>query len=249
MAGFENLLVALLFLLPGFLTSRLISARTPALGKEASDFQDTLGSLLRSVYIHLFIAPIFIILIWYFRFLNNATLSDAVFNGGLQVYYVTRPFEVTILLFVWLFSSFLLALFFGYKWDPLEALFLKLVNKTGTESEDLFYQLRKNTEERRKKGQKNNQLWMQVRLKNSCVYQGEFSFIGYRHDGMSRELLLTNVTYISNAIQETESISAQNISTKFDFVYIDISNCESIEILFGANSEDNQYPRPQNKGS
>ena len=53
----ETLLVALAFLLPGFLASRLIAAKTPAVGRQPSAFEETLESLLRSMSIHLIIAP------------------------------------------------------------------------------------------------------------------------------------------------------------------------------------------------
>ena len=192
---FDNLLVALVFLLPGFLTSRLIAARTPAMGREVSTFQETFESLLRSVYIHLIIAPIIYLVVVCFTQKNNASIIDGILRDGLQTYYLTRPLQVVTLLFGWLVGAFLLATFFGYKWDPLHVLFSKLVKKTGTKSEDIFYQLREYVVDKRGGGEKDFQWWIQARLKNGFTYQGEFCFVGYRHDGKSRELMLANVVF------------------------------------------------------
>ena len=54
----EGLLITLAFLLPGFLASRLIAARTPAVGRRPTAFEETLESLLRSVYINLVVAAL-----------------------------------------------------------------------------------------------------------------------------------------------------------------------------------------------
>jgi len=162
---FNNLLVALVFLLPGFLTSLLISARTPAVGRDVSAFRETFESLLRSVYIHLLIAPVFIAVFWFLFVRGDTNLLNQINKSGLQTYYVTHPFETIILLLAWLFAAFLLAFVLGYKWDPLEVFLSKLVNRTGTKSEDMFYLLRQYEAHRQKSGQENNQLWVQARLK------------------------------------------------------------------------------------
>ena len=228
---FDNLLVALVFLLPGFLTSRLIAARTPAMGREISIFQETFESLLRSVYIHLIIAPIIYLVIVCFIAKNTTSIIDRILRDGLQAYYLAQPLQVVALLFGWLVGAFLLATFFGYKWDPLDVLFSKLVKKTGTKSEDIFYQLREYVVSRRNNGEKDFQFWIQARLKNGYTYQGEFYFVGYPHDGMSRELMLANVTFFPYPAQ----IEGQTQSKPkcYDFVLIEVENCESLEILFG----------------
>jgi len=228
---FDNLFIALAFLLPGFLTSRLILTRTPAMGRERSPFQDTFESLLRSVYIHLLLAPIFFTVIVCFLIKNDAILLDRIQKEGLQAYYLARPLETTIVLFLWLFTAFVLAIIFGYKWDPLEALFSKLVNKTGTKSEDLFYQLRELVTIQRDKGKKDAQLWIQARLKNGYTYRGEFVFAGYRHDGMSRKLMLSNVKFFPYPAQIAGPIQSEPKS--YDYVVINVDNCESLEVLLG----------------
>jgi len=228
---FNNLVVALVFLLPGFLTSRLIAARTPAMGRAISTFQETFESLLRSVYIHLIIAPILYLVIVCFIAKNNTLIIDNILREGPQAYYLAQPLQVVTLLFWWLVGAFLLAIFFGYKWDPLDVLFSQLVKKTGTKSEDIFYQLREYVVSRRKNGEKNFQFWIQARLKNGYTYEGEFYFVGYRHDGMSRELMLANVTFFPYPAQIEGQ--PQGKSQWYDFVLIDVENCESLEILFG----------------
>lgn len=230
----NNLIVAIVFLLPGFLTSRLISTRTPAVGRETSAFQETFESLLRSVYIHLLIFPFIFAVFWGFFVGNNPYLLNKINIDGLQVYYLLRPLETILLFFIWLFSAFLLAIFFGYKWDPLDVLLSKLVNKTGTKSEDLFYQLREYAVARVDAGQENNQLWVQARLKNGYTYRGKLVFAGYRHDGMSRELMLADVLFFPYPVQATEQINSK--PKKYDFVLIDFSNCDSLETLFGKAS-------------
>lgn len=224
-----NLTVALVFLLPGFLTSRLISARTPAIGREVSTFQETFESLLRSVYIHLTIAPFFFIVVWVFLARSSPSLLDQIYKIGPQAYYTAQPFVVIALLFGWLLAAFLLAAVFGYKWDPLDVLLSKLVNTTGTKSEDLFYQLREYINV--SKDSEKKELWVQARLKNGYAYRGKLVFAGYRHDGMSRELMLADVKFFPYPVQTTEEIKGG--PKLYDFVLIDVANCDSLEVLLG----------------
>lgn len=232
--GIEGLLTALAFLLPGFLTSRLISARTPAVGKDISAFQETFESLLRSVYIHLIIAPIVFVIVKYILIKGDFILISRINSEGIQAYYLARPFQVTLLLFVWLFFAFVLALVFGSVWDPLEALFNRLVKKTGTSSEDVFYQLRDYVAKRREHGEEDCQLWIQARLKNGYTYQGEFVFAGYRQDGLSRELMLTHVKFFPYPAQTAEQVKGE--PKLYDFVLIDVANCNSLEVLLGRDA-------------
>ena len=229
---FNNLLVALVFLLPGFLTSRLIAARTPAMGKEASVFQETFESLLRSVYIHLVILPLIYLVEVYAIRGGNSNVFYSILRDMLKGDYYTQASLVITLFFSWLVGAFSLATIFGYFWDPLEVLFSKLVKKTGTKSEDIFYQLREHVVNKRDAGEKNYQFWIQTRLKNGCKYQGEFYFVGYRHDGMSREIVLANVTFFPAQVDG----QPQGVSQKYNFVMLDLANCESLEVLFSNSS-------------
>lgn len=54
----ESLIVALVVIVPGFLTSYLVNARTPAMGESVSAFWETLESLLRSLIIQILALPI-----------------------------------------------------------------------------------------------------------------------------------------------------------------------------------------------
>lgn len=229
--GFESFVIALVFFLPGFFTSRLIAARTPAIGKEISIFQETLESLFRSVYIHLAIIPLIFIIVRFLILQKNPLLLARVYQEGIQVYYSVHPIETLAISFFWLCAAFLLALFFGYKWDPIETLFAKLAKKTGTASEDIFYQLREFTVKERESGKEDYQLWIQARLKNGYTYRGELVFAGYRRENLSRELMLTNVKFFPYPVQTTEQPKAE--PRLYDFVLIDMANCDSLEVLFG----------------
>lgn len=61
--GIESLVISISFILPGFITTRLINARTASIGREQSIFEETTESLLRSVYINLIIGSIFTLFI------------------------------------------------------------------------------------------------------------------------------------------------------------------------------------------
>jgi len=228
---FSNLLVALVFLLPGFLTSRLIAARTPAIGRAVSTFQETFESLLRSICIHLVIAPFAFVFVKYVLLSGDHTLISRIDNEGVQAYYIARPFQVTLLLFGWLVFAFVVAFVFGYVRDPFEIMFNVLVKKTRTSSEDVFYQLTDHVAKLRIDGKSDAQLWIQARLKNGYIYQGEFAFVGYRHDGLSRELMLTNVTFFSHPTPNGEH--AKGEAELYKFVVIDVANCDSLEVLIG----------------
>src|SRR5215216_5262658 len=95
---FNNLLVALVFLLPGFLTSRLLAARTPAMGREVSIFQETFESLLRSVYIHLIIAPIVYFVVLHLVAKNDTAVIDTILRNGIQAYYLAQPLQIVTIL-------------------------------------------------------------------------------------------------------------------------------------------------------
>ena len=213
------------------MTSRLIAARTPAVGKEASVFQETFESLLRSVCIHLLIIPFVIVLVKYNLLKGDFDLIDRINNEGIQAFYLARPFQVILILFGWLILAFVLAFVFGYWRDPLEFWFNRLVKKTGTSSEDVFYQLRDYVAKRRESEEVDCQLWIQARLKNGYTYQGEFAFAGYRQDGLSRELMITNVTFFPYPAQTGEQPKGE--TKLYNFVIIDVANCDSLDVLLG----------------
>jgi hypothetical protein len=221
--GIDSLLIAMVFILPGFLTSRLVSARTPAAGRETSTFDETAESLLRSVYINFasgaFVWGVLFISIYCFHifpFLQQPFTMQG-FIGLLNAH---LEYLIAIIV-IWLAISFAVAIFFGSIWDPLDVLLRKLSKKTGTVSEDPLYILRQAVIDVRKV-KENSQLWIQVRLKNGGIYQGEFIFAGYRRDGLSREILLTHVKFFPKD-------SDQFILC--DYVFLDLANSESVEAI------------------
>jgi hypothetical protein len=187
-------------------------------------------SLLRSVYIHIILAPFVFTLVKYIFIGGDFALISRINNEGMQAYYLARPFQATLVLFGWLFFAFVLALIFGYKWDPLEALFSYLVKQTGSASEDIFYQLIKQVINQREQGRGKYQLWIQARLKNGYTYRGEFYFAGYRHNGLSRELVLANVKFYPYPVQIGENPAGE--PKLYNFVLLDAANCDSLEFLF-----------------
>lgn len=225
----EGLLIALAFLLPGFLTSRLIAARTPAAGRHPSAFEEALESLLRSVSIHLIIVPMLLVVVWFILLRDDPGLKWRICSEGLQAYYDTRPLEVSFVLWGWLVAAFSIALLFGCRWDPTECVLQRLARSTGTLSEDPFYLLPQRVAERREQGQESCQLWVQARLKNGYTYRGELVVMGYRDEDKSRELLLANVKFFPYPAQATdEPCSSPKL---YDFAFIDVANCESLEVL------------------
>ncbi len=212
------------FILPGFLTSRLVSARTPSVGREISTFDETSESLLRSVYIN-FVSGILVIGVFFvsagcFRVLPS--LQSQIRLLGFIGFLKTQLDYLIIIVAIWLAASFAVAVFFGSKWDPLDVLLKKLSKKTGTVSEDPLYILLQKVIGLRNEGKKKSQLWIQVRLKNKSIYQGEFVFAGYRRDSLSREMLLTHVKYF---------LENSNQFIACDYVFLDLANSESVEVI------------------
>jgi len=222
--GIDSLLIAMAFILPGFLTSRLVSARTPSVGRETSTFDETSESLLRSVYINfvsgVLVFGVFFVSACFFRVLPS--LQSQIRLQGFVGFLNTHLDYLITIVAIWLAGSFAVAVFFGSKWDPLDILLKKLSKKTGTVSEDPLYILRQEVIDLRGEGKTNSQLWIQVRLKNSGIYQGEFVFAGYRRDSLSREVLLTHVKYFPN---NSDPFIA------CDYVFLDLANSESVEAI------------------
>lgn len=220
---FDSLIIALAFLLPGFLTSRLVAARTADIERESSIFNETLSSLLRSFYIQLVTTPIFLFVAGIYL-LNNQKILSQLLIDGLQTYLNTRPFLFLLIVFAWLLTAFLLALIFGYKWDLLDFLIRKLGKKSGIYFDDPFSILLEQAKARGDKDTGRYQVWIQAKLKSNAVYQGELVFGGFRQQGLSRELLLANVTSLREKPNSEDEIQT------FDFAFLDLKNCESIDV-------------------
>ena len=197
----EALLVALAFVLPGFVTSKLVVARTPSVSREISAFEQTLESLLRSLSIHLILAPLVLVFVRFCLLQDDSALLAQVYAAGVQAYGAARPFEASAVLLGWLISAFVVAVLFGSIWDPTHALLERLATRTGTLSEDPFYLLRQKVANRRKQGHPHAQLWVQARLKNGHTYRGELMVAGYRDEDKSREFLLANAKFFPYVVQ------------------------------------------------
>ncbi len=233
--GVDTLIIFLAFILPGFLTSRLIAVRTPALGRQPSPFEETSESLLRSIYIHLIIAPIIFILLRLYLLRVNPDILQRIYDDGLMVYVNGQPFLVVFVILFWLIMAFVLAIFFGYKWDPLDYIGNKLADKVGTVTVDSYYLLRQIVSSKREAGENFTQLWLQVRLKNGYKYQGELVFISYDKDGNGRELMLANVIFFPFAAQTSGEPSFE--PENYDYVFLNTANCESIEVMISQLNE------------
>ena len=225
----EGLLITLAFLLPGFLTSRLIAARTPAAARKSTAFEETLNSLLKSVSIHLIIGLIVLVLaaVGFLLIENGPALLSRIYSEALQAYYGARPVEVIFVLFGWLVVAFFLALVFGCICDPIESLLQHLATRANTLSVDPFYLLINRAVQSREQGQERCALWVQARLKNGYTYRGQLLVAGYRDKDKSRELLLENVKFFPDPAQTTDE--PHSPPQLYNFAVIDVANCESLE--------------------
>lgn len=232
----EGLLVAVVLLLPGFLTSRMIAARTRSVGEpRISALEMTLDSLLRSVFIHLIIAPIALVVLRFHLTRNHPlVLAYVLYSKGPKGYYDTLPVEVLHVLYIWLLLAFLIALFFGYQWDPINQLLLRLRTSAKNLRQDPFWIVTDRLAEIEQHRQESLQLWIQARLKNGSIYQGEYVFVGYRDQQESRELLLAHATRLPPPAVAADE---PRLPPKYyEFVHIDVGNCESLDMLLASKA-------------
>jgi hypothetical protein len=227
--NFEALLVTLVFILPGFLTSRLVESRTPARSRQTSAFSDTIESLVRSVYLQAILGVGVIVLLIILRALNSE-LHACIFQQGIQACSAQHPVQAFTVLITWLIATLGLATLFGAYWDPLDYAYRKIGAKVGNEFKDLFYMPVEIASLQRKQGNARYQLWLQVRLKNGYTYRGELNQVSLPANGENRELLLSHVKFFPYPAQVE---GAPNYPPRtYDHVYIDMANCESIEMLY-----------------
>jgi hypothetical protein len=227
--NFEALLVTLAFILPGFLTSRLVESRTPARLRQASAFSDTIESLVRSVYLQAILGVGVIALLVVLRALNSE-LHTCMFQQGIQACVTQHPVQAFAMFIIWLIATLGLATIFGAYWDPLDYAYRKIGSKVGNESKDIFYIPMEFATLQRKRGLVGYQLWLQVRLKNGYTYRGELSQVSLPASGENRELLLSHVNFFPYPAQVEGPLSCP--PHKYDHVYINVANCESIEMLY-----------------
>lgn len=244
----EVLLITFVFLTPGFLTSRLLEARTPALSRRPTPFEQTLESLLRSAVIHLIIAVAILGSLWIISPQYDAALVERIGAEGLSAYYSARPLEALTGSILWLCAAFILATLFGCVWDPIDFALNRVAENAGLLSVDVLYFLRRIVADAREETDRPCQLWVQARLNNGYTYQGEFVVGGYRREGKPRELLLANVKFFpfpAQAVAEHPSPPKA-----YDYAVIDLSNCLSLEfITTDAEVPDQVSARPSSSGA
>jgi len=216
----EALFISIGFILPGFLTIKLINSRTPVRSRKSSVFEETSISLLRSFYINLIIYSIFLAIFQYWIIPANPEIFLDDLNVAIKEFININSIRTIWFVLLCLSSSFGLATFFGCFFDPLDRLISYLANKSGSFQRDVLATL---TDEVRKlrKDNKKAELWALARMNNNDIYYGEFTMSSYRNEGEPREILLSHVTY--------QSSTDLSIMEQRDYVFIDFSSCISIE--------------------
>ncbi len=226
--GLESLVIVVAFIVPGFLTSKLIASKTPRRRIESSTFEDTAESILRSVYINLLVAALALLL--YHGYFRSQAIPEIqqLQSAGPVKFGQNHPLIAIQVSLIWLAVAFAFATFFGAVWDPLYALMNRLSKFYGGLSEDAFALIRGYALSRRKESGLPSQVWIRARINSGTVYQGEFVFASFKEPGQDRELLLTNVSYLQQDSTEKGDQSDQRL----DFVLIELSSGDSIEFKF-----------------
>ena len=222
--GLESFLVALLFVLPGFLTSRLIDARTPAASSQPSAFHETADSLLRSAIVHILIVLVIFPVLYAALVSFSPSTIPAMRSEGVPRFFASRPDLIPIVAALWSLVAFSIAGFFGFKWDPLQVLLSRLNKGQGTITDDLMSLLVSALHRARNRDPR-SQLWVQVRTATGHTYQGEFVFGSYRVKDLNRELLLAAVTHFSPPADKTSPAPQEAI----DYALLDLSKCDPVE--------------------
>lgn len=224
--GLNSVLLAIIFLLPGFLTSTLVNARTPAKPPSLSAFHETAQSLLRSAYIHLLLGLIVVSA----SLCLSSALAYSVPSNLDAAYFVAlisaNPIPTTLIGLAWLTAAFFLAAFFGSWKDPLDSLVKRLHKEAGKVSEDAFHLLTEEVEARRRSGAEGVQLWVQATTTADHVFQGQFFYASYPDAEQPRELLLAQVLHY-------DPVSAKPPRRKtgpHDFVYLRMDSCHALEL-------------------
>lgn len=218
----ESLLVALVVIVPGFLTSYLVNARTPAMGESVSAFWETLESLLRSLIIQILALPILGLIL---RFVVlTPTRLNRIAELGLNGFVIARPFLSLTVLLSWMVLALLIAFLLGAFWDPLQFFSDQLANTKGTASLDPWYRVYSDTMAIRKHNPE-AQLWILVRIKDGDVYTGEFDQITFRTNEKSRELLLRHVTHH----QDYGKPTCKQI--QLSYILVDAAKCDCLEVI------------------
>ena len=178
---------------------------------------------MRSVYIDLIVASLLLLVVQFLFIPSRQDIFSSSFRVGIANIAQHEPFLLIWFFIIWLISSFVLAFLFGYFWDPLHYFMERLVQSTGTLTEDPLYLIRTFTQEKRVSENNLSQLWVRPRMKDGGQYQGEFVFGGYRSEETSREIVLSQAIYYPPGSQQP--------SKKMDFVFLDTSNCIGVDFI------------------
>lgn len=217
--GLESILMAIPFILPGFLTTHLVKSRTPAAKKSESSFNEVTESLLRSVIIIIILGAITLLLFEFVFLPKNPSYQSLGLTEILKQIYFDTPFLIVWFIIIWIVLSLVIAIVFGIYWDPLSATEDSIATKLGTKSEDLFFRIKLHATTG--KHSDKSQIFVRVRMKEGGgEFQGKLLECSYPNDN-NRELLLSHAKYYSYQTYKP--------SEELDFVFIETKNCSSID--------------------
>ena len=219
----ETLFVTLAFILPGFLVTRLVSARSPATPESQTVFHETLESLLRSVFLNVIAFPITFLFLQ--ESLFGADALNEVRSHGIEWLLQNKPFESEYLFFLALIASLIIALLTGIFWDPLDAIYKRLNTQVGKKDEDPVIRVVNELIRVRSEGQVNAQVWVQARLKNGNIYQGQLAHLSFADQDNSRELLLDQAVFYPEKLPGDYSPQTKG------YVLINTRDLDSIEMV------------------
>ena len=115
--GFETFIVAVLFLLPGFIASYIRLSRTPATPARQSALQETLAGLATSSLVFLF--ELTLVALLRVVFTPIQTDIDLILTSGLRAYALLHPVRLVGAVVLWGLMSLALSLVMGFV-HPIE---------------------------------------------------------------------------------------------------------------------------------
>jgi hypothetical protein len=222
--GVDSILLGIIFLLPGFLTSTLVVARTPAKPPKLSAFEETAQSLLRSAYIHLVLAAA-VALFTTIVLLAGKTAPPELDLTSLTALVSAHPLPAAGLIIIWLMAAFLLAVIFGSWRDPLDSLTKRLHKGAGKVSEDAFHLLTEEVKARREAGAPGLQLWVQATSTENHIFQGQFFYASYQEADQPRELIPANAFHF----EPPRKKEPRRKTGPQDFVFLPMESCHALE--------------------
>lgn len=223
--GVDSILLAIVFLLPGFLTSTLVVARTPAKPPKLSAFEETAQSLLRSAYIHLLLAATVILLGTAILLVSRRPIPPDLDVPSLTALLRAHPLPAAALVVSWLAAAFALATLFGYWHDPLDHLAKRLHKGAAKVSVDAFHLLTEEVKARRKGGSEGLQLWVQATTTQNHIFQGQFFYASYQEADQPRELILAKAFHFGPPRKK----APRHKTGPEDFVFLPMESCHALE--------------------